>query len=97
MPGTIGDQSKLARERQTWILATVFAGMGIGFVIFWVTLVILNASILCAVISAVVWPLSRGKGGSDFAAKATVVFFVATIVGILVGLGSSIGSGLPVG
>ena len=96
MPATIEDQARLARQRQTWILATVFAGMGIGFVIFLVTLVILNASILCAVISAVVWPLSRNKGGPDFATKATVVFFVATMIGILVGLGSCIGSGLPV-
>ena len=97
MPQTIGDQAKLARQRQSWMVATLFAGMGTGFIVFWVTLAILNASILCAVISLVVWPLSRDKGGQNFATKTTILFFVATIIGILVGLGSTVGSGLPIG
>lgn len=77
------------------MLASLFAGMGIGFVLFWVTLDIINAGIICAIISLVVWPLSRDKVGRDFATKTAILFFVATVIGILVGLGSTVGSGLP--
>lgn len=77
------------------MIAVVFAGMGTGFIAFWVTLSMLNSSALSAIISLFVWPISRDKVGRDFATKATILFFAATIIGILVGFASSIGSGLP--
>ena len=97
MSEVAGDQTRIARLKQSWMIAAVFVGMGTGFIVFWLTLVMLNAVIFSAFISLVAWPITREKGGSDFATKTTILFFVATIVGILVGLGSSIGSGLPVG
>lgn len=94
MPEMIGDQKSLARQRQSWLLVALFAGMGTGFIIFWVTLAILNASVLCAIISLVIWPLSRDKGGSNFATTSAITFFVATIIGIFVGVASTAGTGL---
>lgn len=97
MPGVNGEPTSITRQKQSWMLAATFAGMGTGFIAFWVTLVILNAGILCAIISLIAWPISRDKGGQNFATKTTILFFLATVIGILVGLGSSVGTGLPVG
>lgn len=95
MPGVIEDQKKVVRQQQSWVLAAVFTGLGTGFVIFWVTLAVVNASVLSAIISLVVWPLSRERWGGTFATKATIIFFAATIIGIFVGLSTTIGTGLP--
>lgn len=96
MPVTIESKSKTARQKQSWMIAVLFAALGTGFILFWMTLDILTAGILSAIISLAVWPLSRSKGGKDFASKAVALFFVAAIIGVLVGLGSSAGTGLPV-
>ena len=95
MPATVEDQKKIARQQQSWLLAALFAGLGTGFILFWVTLAVLYASIICGIISLVVWPLSRGRWDSNFATKAVITFFVATVIGVLVGLGTTVGTGLP--
>ena len=94
MPETIEDQ-RVARQRHSWLLAALFGGLGTGFILFWVTLAPLNAIILCAIVALFAWPLTRGRWGSHFATVTTIIFFVATLIGVFVGLSTTVGTGLP--
>ncbi len=78
------------------MIAAVFAGMGIGFIAFWVTLSFVYAEGLSALGAVFVWPLSKSVGSKDFEKRATVVYLVATVIGVGVGFASSFGTGVPI-
>jgi hypothetical protein len=83
-------------EESSWLIAAVFAGLGIGFISFWVTLSFVYAEGLSAIGAVFVYPLSKELGIKEFETRATIVYIVATIIGVGVGFASSMGSGVPV-
>jgi hypothetical protein len=89
-------QIRSKNEEPSWLIATLFAGMGVGFIAFWVTLSLVYAEGLSAIGAIFVWPLAKGLGFKGFETRATLVYLVATIIGVGVGVASSFGSGMPV-
>jgi len=80
----------------SWLLGATFAGLGTGFIMLILTLSLIYAIALCAFGILVVWPLASAEKGKDFALQATGVYFTAAVIGVGVGWGSTIGTGLPV-
>ena len=70
--------------------------MGVGFIAFWVTLSLVYAEGLSAIGALVVWPLANNLACSNFATRATIVYIVATVIGVGVGFATSLGTGVPV-
>jgi hypothetical protein len=83
-------------EEPSWLIAGVFAGLAVGFISFWATLSFVYAEGLSALGAVFVWPLAKSVGTKDFEKRATVVYLVATVIGVGVGFASSLGSGVPV-
>lgn len=96
MTSVKGNEANIAKQRQSWLLATVFAGLGTGFIAFWVTLSAVNSGVLGLVASLVVWPITRNFGGNNFATKAVLIYLLAVAIGIGVGFASDFGTGVPV-
>jgi hypothetical protein len=84
------------RRESSWLIGATFAGLATGFIAFWLTLVVAYAIIISSAGALVVWLFAKDAMGEDFASHATVIFLVSIVIGVLVGLGSSYGSGVPI-
>ncbi|MHB1868992.1 MAG: hypothetical protein ACYCPP_08610 [Nitrososphaerales archaeon] len=91
-----GQQVRTRSEEPSWLIAAIFSGLGAGFIAFWVTLSPVYAEGICAIGAILVWPLAGKVGGPGFANRATIIYLVATAIGVGVGFASSIGTGVPV-
>ena len=89
-------QVRSRNEEPSWLIAAIFSGLGAGFIAFWVTLSPVYAEGICAIGAILVWPLAGKVGRPGFANRATIVYLVATVIGIGVGFASSFGTGVPV-
>ncbi|MGI0091220.1 MAG: hypothetical protein ACREBS_05885 [Nitrososphaerales archaeon] len=83
-------------EEISWFIAATFAGLGAGFIAFWLTLSLVYSEGLCAIGVLVVWPFAKTMGRTGFANRATFIYLAATVIGIGVGFASSLGTGVPV-
>jgi hypothetical protein len=91
-----GKNEAISRKEVCWLLAVTFAGLGTGFILLILTLSMLYAVILCSIGILIVWPLARNEKGDEFALHATAIYFVSSVIGVAVGWGSTMGTGLPV-
>jgi hypothetical protein len=80
----------------TWLLALVFVGLMVGYVILLLTLSFPYAVILCSIGALFVWPVAENTGGRGFATDAVIVYLVSAVIGVAVGWATTIGTGLPV-
>jgi hypothetical protein len=87
---------EIDKSKHSILLSVTFAGLGTGFIAFWLTLTFLYSGLLCAMGGLIVWALVRGMKGEDFATRSFVLFFISALIGIGVGYGSSFGSGVPI-
>ncbi len=89
-------QERHPNEVSSWLIAVIFAGLGAGFIAFWVTLSFVYAEGLCAIGAILVWPLAGTIKRPGFSRDATIIYLIATAIGIGVGFASSFGTGVPV-
>jgi Flp pilus assembly protein TadB len=89
-------QGESTKREHSLLLTACFAGLGTGFITFWLTLTLLYSGILCAFGAPLVWILVRDMKGSDFADRSLMIYLISALIGIGVGLASSFGSGLPI-
>jgi len=86
----------MSRKEVSWLLGVTFAGLATGFILLILTLSMVYAIVLCSVGAVIVWPLARSERGDSFALNATAIYFVSAVIGVAVGWGSTIGTGLPI-
>jgi uncharacterized membrane protein len=89
-------KNQIRREDASFIIATFFAGLGAGFVVFWLTLSITHSILFCAVGVPLVWFVGRNMKGIEMINQAMIIYFVSAIIGVGVGFASSFGTGIPV-
>ena len=90
------EQSQIRREDGSFLIASVFVGLGTGFIAFWLTLSIVYSATICAFGIPVVWFVARDVRKIQLTNQAMIVYFISALVGIGVGFASSFGTGMPV-
>lgn len=89
-------QGELVKSESSILLSVAFAGLGTGFISFWLTLTVLYSGILCLIGAPIVWFFVRGMKGDNIANRSVILYLVCVLIGIGVGYASSAGSGVPV-
>ena len=86
----------ITRTEASWLLVATFAGLGTGFIMLILTLSMVYSVVLSSIGILIVWLLARNEKGDGFALQAAGIYFVSSVIGVVVGWGSTIGTGLPV-
>jgi hypothetical protein len=89
------ENQNISHKEVSWLLGVTFAGLGTGFILLILTLSMIYAVILCSLGILIVLPLARNEKGNDFAMQAVAIYFVSGVIGVVVGWGSTFGTGLP--
>ena len=90
------DEGELDRSAHSILLSVTFAGLGTGFIAFWVTLNFLYSGLLCGFGGLIVLGFVRGMRGDEFATRSFALFLISGIIGIGVGFATSFGTGMPI-
>jgi len=92
----IKSEGVITRTEASWLLVATFAGLGTGFILLILTLSMVYSVVLSSIGILFVWFLARNEKGDGFALQAAGIYFVSSVIGALVGWGSTVGTGLPV-
>jgi hypothetical protein len=91
-----GGKGELRREDVSLFIAIVFAGLGCGFVLFWLTLSFLYSFVLSFLGIPVIWFAAKSTRGNGIMSQAIIIYIISVAIGIGVGFASSFGTGVPV-
>jgi hypothetical protein len=91
-----GIEGTVTRTEASWLLVATFAGLGTGFILLILTLSMVYSVVLSSLGILFVWFLARNDKGDGFALQAAGIYFVSSVIGVMVGWGSTFGTGLPV-